>query len=190
MENKNNYTFYCFAGHHNNDSGAVGVGGIKEANKTKQWRDLTAKRFKQIRPSANVVTDNDNMILRDLIAQTKKTIKSNDSLIEFHYNSASKIANGIEVFVDDNASSRSKEIAKKIVDVMSKITDLPNRGVKTESQSNRGQLGILGMKGAAILIEVGFINNPKDVDQTDKWMHWICEEIAEIIAADYDSQNK
>lgn len=190
MSNKNNYTFYCFAGHHNKDSGAIGVGGIKESDKTKQWRDLIAKLFKEIKPEANIVVDDDDMNLSAVISKTRKTIKSNDCLIEFHYNSASNIATGVEVFIDDNASLRSRDLAGKIVKSISDLSGLKNRGVKTESESNRGSLGILGMRGAAILIEVCFINNIQDVDKTDSHMHCICKSIANIIAEDFDNQNK
>lgn len=183
--NKINYTFYCFAGHHNADPGAIGVRGLKEADLTKLWRDLIANRVNQLCPDINVVKDNDSMILRDLIAKTKKIIKNVDLLLDIHFNSAATLATGTEAFVDDNASNRSISLASGICKNASDIFGIKNRGVKKESESNRGSLAVLGMSGAAVLWEVSFINNESDVFLQNEWMHWMCDEIARMVVNDY-----
>lgn len=187
--NKIKYTFYCFAGHWNRDPGAIGPNGEKEADFTKKWRDLISLRVKQLCPEINVVNDDDNDSLSKVIAKTRNSIKSIDLLLEIHLNSATNNkATGTESFIDDNGSARSRNIAAEISSIASKIMGIPDRGVKTESQSHRGQLGIVGMTGAAVLWEAVFINNQSDINAQEKNMHWVADEIARIVIKDYKLQ--
>lgn len=178
---------YLIAGHnteYNNgkspDPGAV-ANGLKEADLTKNIRDLIYKRIKQLSPKEFVTKDDDKDSLSQVIAKIKPKITSNDILLDIHYNSASPSATGIECFVSNNAGQKSKDIANEICVTTSDITGLKNRGVKTESQSARGKLGILNMRGSAVIWEVGFISNMKDVKSIEENLHWICDEVARIL---------
>jgi N-acetylmuramoyl-L-alanine amidase len=171
---------YLIAGHNNNDPGAVS-NGLKESDLTKVIRDLVHERIKQIDSKVLVTKDDDKDSLSQVISKIKPKIQSSDVLLDIHYNSASNVATGIECLVSNNAGSKSIEIAKEICEITHKITGLRDRGVKKESESARGKLGILNMKGSAVIWEVAFINNPNDVKAVNDNLHWICEEIALIL---------
>ena len=49
-----------------------------------------------------------------------------------------------------------------MVDSTSKILKIKNRGVITESQSNRGSLGLMREHGTVALLELFFISNKND----------------------------
>lgn len=171
---------YIIAGHSNSDSGAIS-NGLKEADLTKRIRDLIYTRIKELQPKALVTKDDDKDTLSQVIAKIKPRITAKDVLLDIHYNAATPKATGVECFVSDNASQKSKELAKEIAEITHKITGIKNRGVKKESQSARGGLGILNMKGTAVLWEVAFISNPSDVDKVETYLHWLCDEVARIL---------
>ena len=171
---------YLIAGHHDKDPGAVS-NGLKEADLTKKVRDLVYDRIKQLSPKTFVSKDDDKDTLSQVIRKIKPNIQSDDILIDFHYNSAGSSATGVECVVDDFAGDRSIEIAEKICNIIHSITGLKNRGVKREKDTPRKQLGILGMRGSAVIVEMGFISNIDDVNKIDKFLHWICEDIATML---------
>ena len=171
---------YLIAGHSNSDSGAVS-NGLKEADLTKRIRDLIYARIKQLSPTALVTKDDDKDTLNQVISKIKPHITSKDVLLDIHYNASTPQATGVECFVSNNASQKSKDLAKEIAEITHKITGIKNRGVKKESQSARGKLGILNMKGTAVLWEVAFITNNSDIDSVDRVVHWLCDEVARIL---------
>lgn len=171
---------YIIAGHNNNDPGAV-ANGLKEADLTKVVRDLIYTRVKELEPKIFVSKDDDRDSLSQVISKIKPKIQDSDILIDIHYNSASNIATGVECLVSNNAGVKSIKIGAEICDIASKISGIKNRGVKKESDSARGKLGILNMKGSAVIWEVGFINNPSDIKATNDNLHWICDEVAKIL---------
>src|SRR5690606_11290908 len=90
-----------------------------------------------------------------------------DVVIEPHFNAFNGKATGVEVLVADNANDRSKAMAKELVDGYASIMGIANRGVKTESQSARGRLGLMRKKGAVALVEICFIDNSNDMKAYD-----------------------
>lgn len=171
---------YLIAGHSDTDPGAVS-NGLKEADLTKKVRDLVYTRIKELSPKIFVTKDNDKDSLSKVISKIKPNIKNDDVLVDFHYNSGSSSATGVECVVDNYAGEKSLKLAEKICKTISDITGLKNRGVKREKDTPRKQLGILGMKGSAVIVEMGFISNISDVNTLDKFLHWICEDIAHNI---------
>lgn len=177
---------FLIAGHHFNpgkqDPGAVSD-GFKENEFTVEDRDGIKYFLNKHYPGITVFVDDDSKTLSQVISWIK-SIEGNDSLIyDIHYNSASSNkATGVEAFVSDNASKKSHEIAQGFINVVESITGLKNRGVKTESDSARGRLGILHTKSPATIVEMGFINNPLDRDTIKKWAGWIYEDLAHEIA--------
>lgn len=172
---------YLLAGHSNIDSGAIGVNNIKESDLTKVIRDLVYKRVKEINPKSFVTKDDDRDTLSQVIAKIKPNISSTDGILDIHYNAGGAAANGIECIVSDNASTKSIKVATEINDIISKVTGLKNRGVKREKDTPRKKLGILNLKGWAVILEVGFITNQGDLDKINNNLHWLCEEIALIL---------
>lgn len=171
---------YLIAGHHNADSGAI-AHGLKESDLTKTIRDLTYEAVKRIAPKTFVSKDDDNDTLSKVIAKISPKIQSSDLLVDFHYNAASAKATGVECVVSNNAGARSIKVATEICELISGISGLNNRGVKKESDTPRGKLGILGMKGSAVIVEMGFISNLSDVKSIDKYLHWIAEDLAHLL---------
>lgn len=170
------------AGHSDYDSGAVSD-GFKESEFTKKNRDGLRYFLNKHYPEIEVLTDDDSKSLSDVIRWIKSVEGKDSIVIDNHWNSASvNTATGHEAFVADNASQKSHEIADDILKTMVSITGFPNRGVKTESQSNRGKLGILRTASPACLVEWGFINNPHDRGEITEWDGWIYEDVAHAIA--------
>lgn len=171
---------YLIAGHHNNDSGAV-ANGLKEADLTKILRDNIYNYIKKLKPKVLITKDDDKDTLSQVIAKIRPKIQSSDILLDIHYNSFNSDSTGVECLVSNNAGSVSKSIAKDICSITSAITGLKNRGVKTEAQSARGKLGILNMKGSAVIWEVGFISNTSDIHAINKELDKLCFEIAKLL---------
>ena len=61
-------------------------------------------------------------------------------------------------------------------------TELPNRGVKKESDSQHSRIGILHRgAGIAALVEVGFISNANDIKAYKKALPDIAKSYAKIL---------
>lgn len=151
---------YPIAGHHKNDPGAV-YGSQKEADLTKELRNLVSK-YLTLKGHKHIL-DNDT----ETNSQLQKRIKPGPGsvLLDHHFNASSNVnATGTEVIVSNNANDNSKAMAKELVDGTAKILGIANRGVKNETQTARGKIGILNLNsGIACLIEVCFLSNPNDM---------------------------
>lgn len=163
------------AGHHDKDPGAV-YNGIKEADKTKELRDLISKYL----GAHKHIVDKDWETNRQYQDRIKPG--SGSVLADHHFDaSTNTTVSGVGVFVANNANSNSRAMAQEVVDGLSKIIGLPNRGVKTESQSGRGRIGILHLgAGISILVEVCFISNPCDMARYELVKEKVAEFLAEV----------
>ena len=157
------YVSFSSAGHHEKDPGAIGVNGRKESEEAMKFRDLVNAELKRLGKS--VIQDSDKETLGQYLGRINPTDK--DVVMEFHFNAFNGKASGVEVLIADNANERSKAFAKELVEGYARIMGIPNRGVKTESQSARGKLGLMRKKGAVVLPELAFIDNPKDMSAYD-----------------------
>lgn len=164
------------AGHHNNDPGAV-YNGIKEADKTKELRNLVSKYL----GAHKHIMDYDYETNRQHQSRIKPG--SGSVLADHHFDaSTNTTVSGVGVFVANNANANSLAMGKEVVEGLSKIMGIPNRGVKTEAQSGRGRLGILHLgAGIAILVEVCFISNPCDMAKYEANK----EKVAKFLADTY-----
>ncbi len=164
------------AGHHNADPGAV-HNGKKEAEFNIEFRDLVSLYLGKHKH----IMDKDDETNRQHQSRIKPGLGS--VLIDFHLNaSTNPKATGCEMFVANNASTNSKSMANELAIGCSKILGIPNRGVKTESQSKRGKIGILNLgAGIAVLAELGFISNPKDMESLERNKKLLAEFVAEVL---------
>lgn len=148
------------AGHHDKDPGAV-YNGVKEADKTKEFRDLISYYLTEIGQSH--IMDKDH----ETNAQYQNRIKpgTGSVILDIHFNaSANQEANGTEMIVANNASKESISLAEELAEGTAAILGVRNRGVKTEAQTARGRIGILNLKaGIAVLAEICFISNADDM---------------------------
>lgn len=169
---------FLIAGHSNSDPGAVAenvVGRVKESDLTKEQRDMVYHYFRQHNVSP-VIFDDDKDSLSQVIQKVNNLIKPSDILIDFHFNAFNKKASGSEVFPNKNML-----IASELVTGISSIMGIPNRGVKIQSESSRGTLGILKGIGRRILIETCFMDNEDDFESYVKNKHLVNQYIAETI---------
>lgn len=167
---------YPSAGHHDKDPGAV-YNGVKEADKTKELRNLISKYL----GAHKHIMDRDWETNRE--HQNRIKPGSSSVLADHHFDaSTNTTASGVGVFVANNASVNSKTMAKEVVDGLSELIGIPNRGVRTESQSGRGRIGILHLgAGISILVEVCFISNPCDMAKYEVNK----EKVAKFLAETY-----
>lgn len=154
------------------DSGAVSdhpiLGKIKEASLTREYKHLLKKELEFL--GVPFTLDDDKDDLRTVISKLKSKVKPDDLVIDIHFNSVDNPkANGTETFTKDKPSLEEWEIAREMNDIMWKTMGTKNRGVKKASQSARGRLGIMTLPCMVILIEIGFISNPEDVNKFVKW---------------------
>lgn len=154
------FVVYPVAGHHNNDPGAV-YNSQKEADKTKEFRDLVSK-YLTLKGHKHI-KDDDNETNRQF--QNRIKPGSGSVLADHHFNASSNpSASGTEGIVANNANANSRAMAKELVDGAACILGIPNRGVKTEKETARGRIGILNLNaGIACLIEIAFLSNPNDM---------------------------
>lgn len=174
------------AGHHfkpgSPDPGAVS-GTYKEADLTLYAKGRIAHYIRSFYPEVEVLLDKDTDTLKEVLNWIRSVEGSNSIIYSLHWNSASSsAATGVEAFISDKASALSKKMARRAVDVIHKISGIRDRGVKTETQSARGKLGILNTASPATLIEFAFINNPKDREDFFEWQEQIYITLAHEMA--------
>ena len=100
-------------------------------------------------------------------------------MISLHCNAANGKASGIETFyrgADDRAT------AKRLTDALCAVLGLPNRGPKTEVESQHRSLAVMEFD-KCWLIELGFIDNPTDRNKLlDPVLRYLaCQAIADVI---------
>lgn len=156
------------AGHHDKDPGAV-YNGIKEADKTKEFRNLVSK-YLELRNHPHIM-DKDS----ETNGQYQNRIKpgSGSVLLDIHFNASSNVnATGTEMIVANNASKESIAMATELVEGTAKILGIANRGVKTEAQTARGKIGISNLgSGIAVLAELCFLSNFSDMQKYELYKY-------------------
>lgn len=169
------------AGHHLKDTGAVS-GEYKENLLTIEFRDLVLQYMQEDRKNVIVATDDDTETNTQYQNRLRKLETSGTLIIvDIHFNAASPTANGSEVIVSNHASQNSKDLAKLLQDAMVSILGTEDRGVKPESMTARGRIGILNLKGVAVLPEICFITNTGDMLKYEANKHALAKAFAKII---------
>lgn len=145
------------AGHSNTDPGAVSD-GYKEADIVVAFRQALAYKLRML--GHEVKTDGTGLENLPLSAAIKSS-KGSDLAVEIHTNAfSSSKATGVETISNLNKKVLSQNISAAIANVF----ELPLRGDKgwiDQSKSARGSLGFIN-QADGLIIELGFITNPKD----------------------------
>jgi N-acetylmuramoyl-L-alanine amidase len=111
---------------------------------------------------ASFILDKDTETLAEYLKRIKPG--SGSVVCELHFNAAGPAASGIEALTADNPTSASKMLAADMAASGAVTMGIPNRGVKTESESHRGKLGLMREPaGIIVLVEVCFITNINDL---------------------------
>lgn len=158
------------------DAGAVG-NGYHEAKLTQELRDLTTKALRS--NGTKVWNDDDTQRLPAVLAAINSTEK--DVVCDLHFNAGPPTATGIEVLIPTRYTSLEKEMATKLVTMLSGVMKLRSRGVKTEADSQHGTLGIMRENGINLLIEVCFISNATDMAFYQANKQKVANELALIL---------
>lgn len=178
-------TVHLVAGHDAvKDFGAVAkhpkLVEVRESIKNINYRDLLRRELSFL--GVKTTVDNDRQGLAEVIRNLRTLAKPQDLIIDIHFNAAAnQAATGTEVFVKDGFKPEEMKLATELVKSASDILRLRNRGVKTESQSVRGRLGIMRVPCNVVLLELGFITNPQDVDNYVMWRKILAAKHADII---------
>ena len=157
------------------DPGAV-ANGYREADLNIQFRDLFIKECKAL--GMKVIQDLDNESLGQYLTRIKTG--NGSVVIEFHFDAARPEASGTTALVEADADRLDKAYAAECVATVSRITGIPNRGVKSEKDSHRGSLGLMREEGIVCLLELGFITNINDVNAHIKVRPILAKELTLI----------
>lgn len=162
------------------DPGAVAA-GVKEADIALAWANELREylRARQIKVVRTRVDEKDPCPVgrRDDIARAY----GGDIMISFHCNAATGKASGTETFY---RGSDDRQLAKRLTDAVCAVLKTPNRGPKTEKESQHPSLAVLDF-GETYLIELGFIDNPTDRAKllNPELRKLACAAIGEVVLA-------
>lgn len=171
---------FLTAGHHKNDPGAVNK-SLKENYLNLEIVNLIIERAKQIEAGIKIWTDDFNDTLSQVIEKVRSLATKKDVWIEIHFDSATREeAAGSTAIVSNNARARSYLIAERLL-IIHRVMNTPNRGIITESKSNRGRLGMLSTAASSVLLEVEFMSNDLAIENYKKWKYWVADEIARVL---------
>ena len=172
---------FISAGHNTkgikSDPGAV-ANGVKEADLAIDIRNLTVAELKKDK-TLRVITDNDDERLGEYLKRAETG--SGSVVIEFHFDAATPTATGTTILIGDDADRLDKAFAKEVVDKTAEVLKIKNRGVKAESTSHRGKLGLMREQGTVALLEVCFITNINDLRAYQDNKQILAIELAKII---------
>ena len=106
----------------------------------------------------------------DALAQTfnffKALVRTDSINIDIHFNShVNPRATGTECFIKSLDVKNGWQIAwaNRFCYTISAVLGIPNRGVKSQTQSARGRLGWMQLTGNNFLFEIAFVSNSQDV---------------------------
>jgi N-acetylmuramoyl-L-alanine amidase len=148
---------FISAGHHLKDSGAIGS-GTQENLETIKFRDLVVSNLRG--RGLKVITDDDNETLPQYLSRIQPGEAS--VVCEYHFDAANGTAFGSTAIIGVDADKNDKAAANELVNVTATTIGTKNRGVISEAESHRGRLGLMRKKGIVVLVEICFIDNPKD----------------------------
>lgn len=142
------------------DFGAEGC-GYKEAILTIEMRNLVIKELDA--KGIKYITDKDTETLGEYLQRIETG--SGSVVCEWHFDAYNGTASGATSLVGDDSDRLDKAFAKELVDITASILGIPNRGVKAESESHRGKLGLMREQGIVSLLEICFIDNSNDMQK-------------------------
>ncbi|EAD5424288.1 hypothetical protein EVX54_01815 [Listeria monocytogenes] len=173
-----------FAGHGGVDSGATGE-GYREGVLT---LDIAKRATKVLRGAGHTVINNRTSdVNRNISADAKLANKEKvDAVVELHFDSGTKTAEGTTGFYCEGSSS-SKKLAQCVNDKLDDV--FKDRNVKPDTSTRHGRLGILRETNAvATLQEVAFITNKNDMIKYNQRADEVATKIAEGILSYFNEK--
>ena len=151
---------FIVAGHGKKNFFQKDVGAIAKDMTTE--RDLNVAIARRIK--AEKIGVEEDLTLTEKIKRINSLASSDDILISIHCNSAGPSAHGVEAWYY-SGSAKSRRLAECLTSSLSKKVGLKNRGVKDERKNRHGRLAIVhDTRPLAILLEIGFLSNKKDLE--------------------------
>ena len=146
-------------GHSNTDPGAIHFDGLPEHQFVKRFVNKIGEKLKA-KGFNDFLINPTNTNLVGIINWANKNSTGQDWLIDFHTNHNAPNATGTEVFVVPNLAKKRLDLYTKFVEQTASIMEIPNRGVKLDTSTRHGRLGILRDTNAkAVLWEIIFGNS-------------------------------
>lgn len=170
------------AGHGGSDSGATSTDG-KRLEKDDNLRLALKVRDKLEEMDVKVVMtrdDDSDITLKERCKLANK--KRCDLFVAIHRNS-SATGSGYEAWISDTAKGNEEKTANELLQNLSKIDSLANRGVKSgyRDDSANNYYVNANTNMPSILLEVGFVTSAKDNEAFDKYLDDYAQAIAETI---------
>ncbi|GAA0591162.1 hypothetical protein GCM10009001_04000 [Virgibacillus siamensis] len=168
-------------GHGGKDPGAIGVSHIKEKKLTLAAAEKVAKKLQDKGATITITRKDDTYISLKKRVQ-KSAAHETDAFISLHYNAfQNPSVGGISTYY--KSGDNSKELARSIQHSLMDTINLSNRGAK------QADYHVLRENNdTAVLIELGFITNPKEVEkiQSDTYRKKVANSIADGLQQYFD----
>ncbi|MGJ5673776.1 MAG: hormogonium tapered terminus morphoprotein TftA [Nostochopsis sp.] len=164
------------------DPGSV-AGGTTEAREMILLRDLILIELRA--RSFEVLSVPDDLSAKQTIDWINSRVRRGDVAFEIHADSASSPSvRGTSVFYIANNDERKSNAELVLMGLLRRISQLPNRGVKPDTNSGMGNLAFCRQtKAPALLMQVGFLSNPDDRDLLQNRRRDFAVGIADGLAA-------
>ncbi|MEI6444723.1 MAG: N-acetylmuramoyl-L-alanine amidase [Nostocales cyanobacterium ELA583] len=144
-----------------NDPGAI-AGGTTEAKEMILLRDLVVIELRT--RNLEVLAVPDDLSAAQTIAWINARANSKDVTIEIQANAASSpsVRGGSAFYIAKN-DQRKQNAEMVLKGLLQRVPQLPNRGVKPDTESGLGSLQFCRQTAiAAVLLQVGFLSSPED----------------------------
>lgn len=172
-------TIFLIAGHSLTDPGAV-ANNTTESKEVLKLQKVLQKALQKV--GFTVKCDPPNMNLRETIAWIRQYAVYEDVVLDLHLNAATPAATGTEVFVQRIYGALEMEVAHQLVTRTSETLGIANRGVKLETQTRHGRLGVLhsGVH-CSFLLEACFLTNKHDLKALRKNSKQLADNLADTL---------
>jgi len=143
------------------DPGAI-AGGTTEAREMILLRDLILTELRA--RTFEVLAVPDDLSAADTITWINSRGRRGDVALEIHADSASSpTVRGASVFYIANNNERKSNAELLLVGLLRRVPQLPNRGVKPDTDSGLGRLAFCRQTTLpSLLMQVGFLSSPED----------------------------
>ncbi|MDZ8050492.1 MAG: N-acetylmuramoyl-L-alanine amidase [Aulosira sp. ZfuVER01] len=143
------------------DPGTI-AGGTTEAKEMILLRDLIVTELRA--RSFEVLSVPDDLSATDTIAWINSRGRSTDVALEIHADAASNPSvRGASVFYIASNNQRKSNAELLLTGLLRRVPQLPNRGVKPDTDSGLGRLIFCRQTAiASLLMQVGFLSSPED----------------------------
>ncbi|AKG21707.1 hormogonium tapered terminus morphoprotein TftA [Calothrix sp. 336/3] len=143
------------------DPGSI-AGGTTEAREMIRLRDMVVAELRS--RNYDVLSIPDDLSSKDTIAWINSRGRQDDVAVEIHADAASSpTVRGASVFYITNNNERKKHAEILLMSLLRRVPQIPNRGVKPDSDSGIGNLAFCRRTTIpSLLMNTCFISNPDD----------------------------